>query len=87
MYSFSDSSAVKVIAEGRVSSLCWISGPCGVSVTYTDFCGYGRDMDFCGRKKREGDNPYGLSITDIQFYVYVSPDFLIHLWPFGFFKL
>ena len=56
----------------------------------SEFCGYGRDTDFCGRKiyiSVEGDNPCGLSTTDTHFCVYVNPDFLIHPWPFGFIYL
>ena len=68
----------------------WCKVPCaeycvlvtGLSVTYTDFCGYGSDTDFCGRNKERKGIILGLSIIHTHFCAYVSPDFLIHPWLF-----
>ena len=36
--------------------------------------------------RQEEDNPWGLSVTDTGFYVYVSLEILIHSRPFTFFS-
>ena len=67
MYSFLDSSAVDVIAEGgakfpvlNIVSL-W-------TVTYTDFCGYGRDTGFCGRNEERK----GIILVDYLLHIHIS---------------
>ena len=67
MYSFSDSSAVEVIAEGKAKSpvlnivSLW-------TVTYTDFCGYGRDTGFCGRNEERK----GIILVDYLLHIHIS---------------
>ena len=56
-----------------------------------DFCVCFRDPEISvfvgGRKqgKKKGGNPFGLSILDTGFCVYVSPDLLVHPCFFNFF--
>ena len=60
------------------------NNPRGFSITDTDFCIYVRDTDFFVYVEgRMVENTHcGLFITDKYSCVYVSPEFLIHPWPF-----